>query len=112
MKSAIGLLIAGMVMPLAMTAAEWIKGGYVRPDPNDTAAFYRETPNDVLKRTFTACDSQVVKAVWRVAAPGMRDLFVNGERVTPTALPPFTAYRKRILEDVLGSGPIAHEAGK
>ena len=83
----------------AAAAAEWIKGDYVRPDGNDTAAFYREAPNDVLKRTFTACGSPVAKAVWRVAAPGMRDLFVNGERVTPTALPPFTAYRRRVLEE-------------
>ena len=84
---------------LTALAAEWIKGGYVRPDENDTAAFYRECPNDVLKRTFAAFDSPVAKAVWRVAAPGMRDLFVNGERITPTALPPLTVYGKRVLEE-------------
>ena len=83
----------------AASAAEWISGSYVRPDENDTAAFYRECPNDIVRRTFTAQDAPVAKAVWRVASPGMRDLFVNGERVTPTALPPWTAYRKRVIEE-------------
>ena len=96
-------MIPVMLMMSALSssayAAEWIKGGYVRPDENDTAAFYRECPNDVLRRMFAAYDSRATKAVWRVAAPGMRDMFVNGERVTPTALPPLTVYGKRILEE-------------
>ena len=96
-------MISAMLMVLALSsstyAAEWIKGGYVRPDENDTTAFYRECQNDVLKRTFTAHDSPVAKAVWCVAAPGMRDLFVNGERITPTSLPPLTVYGKRVLEE-------------
>ena len=50
------------------SAGEWITGGYVRPDGNDTAAFYRECPNDVLKRTFMAHDAPVAKAVWRSTA--------------------------------------------
>ena len=96
-------MISAVLMMSALSssayAAEWIKGGYVRPDENDTAAFYRECPNDVLKRTFAVYDAPVAKAVWRVAAPGMRDLFVNGKRVTPTALPPLTVYGKRVLEE-------------
>ena len=92
-------IAAACLLAGAAHAAEWIKGGYVRPDENDVAAFYRECPNDVLKRTFSAHDAPVAKATWRVAAVGMRDLFVNGERVTPTALPPLTVYRKRVLEE-------------
>ena len=80
-------------------AGAWIKGDYVRPDQDDTAAFYRECRNDVLKRSFPAMDAPVRKAVWRVACVGMRDLFVNGERITATALPPLTVYRKRVLEE-------------
>ena len=83
----------------SLSAREWISGGYVRPDVDDTAAFYRERPNDVLKRTFIAHDAPVARAVWHVAAVGMRDLYVNGERVSPTALPPFTVYGKRVLEE-------------
>lgn len=93
------IAVAALALSLAAHAAEWIKGGYARPDENDTAAFYRECPNDVLKRGFATHDAPVVKATWRVAAVGMRDLFVNGERVTPTALPPLTVYRRRVLEE-------------
>ena len=85
MKKAIAFFALSAVA-IASSAGEWIAGGYVRPDADDTAAFFRECPNDVLKRSFTAYDSPVAKAVWRVVADGMRDLFVNGERVTPTAL--------------------------
>ncbi len=80
-------------------AAEWIKGSYVRPDEDDTDAFYRECRNDVLIRRFKALDAPVKRAVWRVAVVGMRDLFVNETRITSTALPPLTVYRKRVLEE-------------
>ena len=92
--------LAVAVAPLlALPAAEWIKGGYVRPHEDDVEAFYRECPNDVLRRAFRTRDAEISNATWRVAAPGMRDLFVNGERVTSTALPPLSVYRKRILEE-------------
>ena len=80
-------------------AGEWIKGDYVRPDSDDTVALFQECRNDVLKRSFVAMGSPVRRAVWRVACVGMRDLFVNGERITSTALPPLTVYRKRVLEE-------------
>ena len=99
------VIMVALSLLSSTSAAEWIKGEYVRPDENDTAAFYRECPNDVLKRTFTAHDAPVTKAVWRVAAAGMRDLFVNDKRVTMTALPPFTVYRKRIIEEVFDVTP-------
>ena len=105
MKKSIALYVLSVVATAA-SAGEWIAGGYVRPDADDTAAFLRECPNDVLKRSFTAYDSPVTKAVWRVAAAGMRDLFVNGERVTPTALPPLTVYRKRVLEESFDVTPL------
>ena len=80
-------------------AAEWIAGAYVPPAETDTAAFFAPARNDVVECAFRTRDVAVARAVWHVAAPGMRDLFVNGERVSPTALPPFTPYRKRVLEE-------------
>ena len=82
-----------------LVAAEWIAGSYVPPAESDTAAFFRPARNDVVEKRFAVRDAAVVRAAWKVAAPGLRDLFVNGERVSPTALPPLTPYRKRILEE-------------
>ena len=93
-------VLATAALPFVVGAADWIKGSYVRPHEDDVAALCRECRNDVLKRTFRAHDASVAKAEWRVAAVGMRDLFVNGRRVTSTALPPLTIYRKRVLEEV------------
>ena len=84
---------------ILFVAAEWIAGTYAPPAETDAAAFFEPARNDVVERTFRTRDVAVTSAVWRVAAPGMRDLFVNGERVSPTALPPLTPYRKRILEE-------------
>ena len=53
-----------------------------------TAAFFAPARNDVVACTYRTREVEIVSAVWRVAAPGMRDLFVNGERVSATALPP------------------------
>ena len=80
-------------------AAEWIAGTYVPPPETDEAAFFAPARNDIVERTFPVRNVAVTSAVWRVAAPGMRDLFANGERVTSTALPPLTPYRKRVLEE-------------
>ena len=82
-----------------LAAAGWIAGAYAPPAEPDTAAFFAPARNDMVERTFRVRDVAVKSAVWRVAAPGMRDLFVNGERVSQTALPPLTPYRKRILEE-------------
>ena len=79
--------------------AEWIAGNYSPPPETDEAAFFKEAPNDLVRVVFEAKDVPIRRAIWRVAAPGMRDLFVGGTRVTPTALPPLTPYRKRILEE-------------
>ena len=68
---------------LFLAVAEWIAGSYVLPVGD--AAFFEDAPNDIVIRKFTA-KAGVRKAEWRVAAPGMRDLFVNGTRVTSTAL--------------------------
>ena len=80
-------------------AAEWIAGSYVPPAEKDLERFFEPARNDVVERRFAVRDVDVSRATWRVAAPGMRDLFVNGERVSSTALPPLTPYRKRILEE-------------
>ena len=71
----------------------------MRPHEDDIEAFYRECPNDVLRRTFRTQGAEISNAIWRVATPAMRDLFVNGKRITSTALPPLSIYRKRVLEE-------------
>ena len=86
-------------MMCVFLAATWIAGSYVPPAETDEAAFFRDAPNDVVEKRFGVRDVEVKRAVWRVAAPGMRDLSVNGERVSSTALPPWTPYAKRILEE-------------
>ena len=50
------VLFALSAVAFVASAGEWIAGGYVRPDADDTAALLRECPNDVLKRSFTAYD--------------------------------------------------------
>ena len=90
---------AACVLSSAIHAVEWIAGSYKQPAESDEAAFFAPARNDVVERKFKTRGVEIVSATWRVAAPGMRDLFVNGERVSPTALPPFTPYRKRILEE-------------
>ena len=90
---------AAYVLSSAIHAAEWIAGSYKQPAESDEAAFFAPARNDVVERKFKMRDVEIVSATWRVAAPGMRDLFVNEERVSQTALPPFTPYRKRILEE-------------
>ena len=94
------LMLAMLALPFLVGAADWIKGSYVSPHEDDTAALSSECRNDVLKRTFRARNASVAKAEWRIAAVGMRDLFVNGRRIASTALPPLTIYRKRVLEEV------------
>ena len=84
-------------MTMAAGAAEWIAGDYVRPAEDDTGAFYGERRNAVLQRDFTAKALPIASAVWKVAAPGMRDLSVNGTRVSSTPLPPWTPYRERVI---------------
>ena len=91
------LLVSCLV--LHVHGAEWIAGDYSPPPESDTEAFFREAPNDIVRISFSIKDVPVKRAAWRVAAPGMRDLSVNGTRVTSTALPPLTPYRKRILEE-------------
>ena len=82
-----------------LIAAVWIAGPYVPPSETDDGAFFGDATNDVVEKRFTVRDAEVKRAFWRVCAPGMRDLYVNGERVSSTALPPWTPYAKRILEE-------------
>ena len=88
------MLIAGLLV-----AAEWIAGSYVPPAETETAEFFKPARNDIVEKRFAVRDAAIARATWKVAAPGLRDLFVNGARVSPTALPPLTPYRKRILEE-------------
>lgn len=77
----------------------WIAGPYEPPAETNAAAFFADAPNDLVEKRFFVRDAEIRRAVWRVAAPGLRDLSVNGERIAPTALPPWTPYGKRILEE-------------
>ena len=80
-------------------AAEWITGSYVVPPEDDYEAHFADAPNPVLKREFALAAKPVKRATWRIAAPGMYDASVNGTRVTATALPAWTAFDRRVLED-------------
>ena len=98
------MMVVPAAMALALAAqgagpAQWIAGGGEPPAGTNDAAFFAPAPNPVLGTSFRARAGRVVRAAWHVAAPGMRDLFVNGVRVTPTALPPWTPYAKRVLEE-------------
>lgn len=88
-----------MTAGLFLLAAEWIAGLYVPPPEGNHEDFFNPARNDIVERRFRTRDTEIIRATWRVAAPGMRDLFVNGIRVSPTALPPWTPYRKRLLEE-------------
>jgi len=58
-------------------AAGWIAGAYAPPAESDTASFFAPARNAIVERTFPVRDVAVKSAVWHVAAPGMRDLFVD-----------------------------------
>ena len=95
-----GALLAGIaLLATAAHAADWIAGAYVPPAETNVAGFFADAPNDIVEKRFEVRDMKVVQAIWRVAAPGMRDLFVNGKRISSTALPPWTPYAKRVLEE-------------
>lgn len=92
------ILFALICLSGAAAGADWIAGAYEPPAEVQTNAFFAPARNPIVQKTFRARNG-VKQAIWRVAAPGMRDLFVNGTRVTSTALPPWTPYRKRVLEE-------------
>ncbi len=79
--------------------AEWITGLYVVPGEDDYAAHFVDAPAPVLSREFTLAAKPVKRAIWRIAAPGMYDASVNGKRVNSVALPLWTAFDRRVLED-------------
>ena len=97
------LLSALVAMAVCGTApadgAEWITGSYVVPPEDDYEAHFADAPNPVLKREFTLAAKPVKRAVWRIASPGMYDASVNGTRVNAVALPIWTAFDRRVLED-------------
>ena len=83
-------------MTMMILAAAWIAGNYVPPAEEDYRAFFEDAPAPVLKRTFDLKD-EAKTATWRIAAAGMVDAYVNGKRVTPTALPGWTDFAVRVL---------------
>ena len=82
-----------------MKTAEWITGNYVVPAEDDYEAHFADAPAPVLSRAFSLADKQVGRALWRIASPGMYDASVNGTRVNALALPVWTAFDRRVLED-------------
>ena len=93
------LAAAGGGAAYGADAAEWITGSYVVPGEDDYAAHFADAPAPVLKRVFTLAEKPVKHAVWRIASPGMYDASVNGKRVNAVALPIWTAFDRRVLED-------------
>jgi len=77
-------------------SASWITGSYVSPAEDDYKAFFADAPAPVLRKAFSL-DGGAKAAMWRIAAAGLVDAFVNGERITPTALPGWTDYGRRVL---------------
>ena len=86
--------LAGRVV--AGETASWIAGPRQTPSESDVKAFFSDSPAPVLTRSFVA--GKVSKSVWRIAAPGLCDGFVNGRRVTGTTLVPWTDFGIRVLE--------------
>jgi alpha-L-rhamnosidase len=78
---------------------EWITGSYVVPAEDDYEAHFADAPAPVLRRAFAVADKPVKRAVWRIASPGMYDASVNETRVNAVALPIWTAFDRRVLED-------------
>ena len=85
---------------------EWITGSYVVPGEDDYAAHFSDAPAPVLTRTFTLAAKPVKRAAWRIASPGMYDASVNGTRVNAVALPIWTAFDRRVLEDEYDVGKL------
>ena len=94
-------VLVGFATCAAATAdvSEWITGSYVVPGEDDYEAHFADAPAPVLKREFTLAAKPVKRVVWRIASPGMYDASVNGTRVNVVALPIWTAFDRRVLED-------------
>ena len=93
-----------MVLSCCLLSAAWIAGSYEMPPEGEYGKFFADAPAPVLRREF-ALTGEVKKAAWRITAAGLVDAYVNGERVTPTALPAWTDYDRRVISreyDVTG----------
>jgi len=99
------LMGSALVLPFAFCmasacgAAEWITGSHEVPGEDDYEAHFADAPTPVLTREFDLAVKPVKRAVWRIASPGMYDAFVNGRRVNSVAMPAWTAFDRRVLED-------------
>ena len=100
-SSGAAICLAVLLSACAETPKEacWITGHYVVPGEDEYAAHFADAPSPVLERVFTLAAKPVKRAVWRIASPGMYDASVNGSRVNPVALPVWTAFDRRVLED-------------
>ena len=110
-NSAMTFLICCVTFAFAVSAehAEWITGLYDVPSEDDYAAHFTDAPAPVLEREFTLAAKPVKRATWRIVSPGMYDASVNGQRVNAVALPLWTAFDRRILEDEYDVTPFVKE---
>ena len=77
-----------------LLAAVWIAGN----SPDVPASPYDDAPAPVVRTRFEVREKPT-RATLRFAAPGLRDVTLNGRRLTETALPLWTSYDYRIYED-------------
>ena len=101
-----GMTVCGIA---GVKQAEWITGSYVVPGEDDYLAHFADAPAPVLEREFTLAAKPVKRAAWRIVSPGMYDASVNGKRVNAVALPLWTAFDRRILEDEYDVTPFVKE---
>lgn len=76
--------------------AQWISGATQIADSNEGFLEYRR--NVILGRTIVVKEG-LRRARIRVAALGFYDLYLNGERLTSTAITQWTPYKHRIYAD-------------
>ena len=84
------------VLSCCLLSAAWIAGSYEMPPEVEYGKFFADAPAPVLRREF-ALAGEVEKGTWSIAAAGLVDAYVNGERVTPTAIPGWTDFASRVL---------------
>lgn len=93
---------------LVVIASAWITGSYAVPDEKDYEKFFEEAPAPVVRRVFDVPDG-TTGAVFRVASPAMRDIEVNGARLTSVTLPPWTLYDYRVMEETYDLKPFLRD---
>ena len=84
------------ILNCCLVSAAWIAGSYETPPENEYGRFFADAPAPVLRREFVLT-GEVERAAWSIAAAGLADAYVNGRRITPTALQAWTDYDRRVI---------------